>query len=87
MTPQEADALLSHVARQLGEHFDAVQILATWNEQATTRFAHIGVGNFYARTGMAHEFLDIDQSRNRAAEIQSILPTAPPDDSEEWKNS
>lgn len=49
-----------HLAR-LTEHFDAVQILATWvlpngNTEGTIR----GTGNYCARIGLAKEFLDKD---------------------------
>jgi hypothetical protein len=56
----------------LGEHFGAVQILAS-HETVTgeTVAAFWGVGNWYARTGMAHEFIERDSAQNFAWEIKN----------------
>lgn len=55
----------------LGEHFDSVQILANHTTVGgKTVAAFWGAGNWYARTGMAHEFLDQDSARNFAWEIK-----------------
>lgn len=56
----------------LGEHFDAVQILASHETvDGNTVSAFWGVGNWYTRTGMAVEFLDKDSARNFAWEMKS----------------
>jgi hypothetical protein len=64
---EEADLIEKH-ARELSEHFDTVQILATRhdpaNEDGTIYFA-IGVGNFYARYGQAVEWIIAQDERTR----------------------
>lgn len=71
--------------RLLGEHFDHVQILATWNEEGTTQRHFTGSGNWYARQGMAHDFISWDKAQTAADEISKVLPK-PDDDGENWKS-
>ena len=48
----------------LTEHTDAVQVGVTWtDDNGETQCIHIGRGNFHARTGMMHEFLERDKAR------------------------
>lgn len=79
MTNEDIEKLEAENARQaiekaleiLGEHFDSVQILANHETvEGKTVAAFWGAGNWYARTGMAHEFLDQDSARNFAWEIK-----------------
>ena len=64
-------AKLRDVVKQLGEHFDAVQIFATRHESGehdgTLRF-HVGVGNWYARYGQITYWLQMQNqdARNEA---------------------
>jgi hypothetical protein len=81
MTGTEAEKLLEETAAKLGEHFDAIQILGTWSEDGLTKCSKRGVGNWYARQGMAHEFINADLAQENAREIAEQLN--PPDD--EWK--
>lgn len=71
MTFKEAENLLEITAAQLGEHFSAVQILVSWpaGEGQGTACAKRGVGDWYARQGMAHDFIQSYQARESAAEI------------------
>lgn len=57
----------------LGEHFDAVQILVTFNEEAVSKFRHTGAGNWYARQGMAQEFIRSSQDQSLAHELSNAL--------------
>lgn len=82
MTGEDAEKLLEEFAERLGEHFDAVQIMVSWNEERVTKCAKRGTGNWYARTGMAREFLDADQAQEIAHQIQK---TQPPPDEDDWK--
>jgi len=70
--------MLNEHARQLGEHFDSVQIFASRHESgihgATLNFA-AGEGNFYAAVGqvrlwlvMREEEARVDVRQRRAAE-------------------
>lgn len=47
----------------LGEHFESVQILATFVEEGQTLRSFSGCGNWYARQGMAHEFINQEWRR------------------------
>ena len=69
MTNEEARALVQHVVDSLGEHFEAVQVLVSWPSVAGTYDCFLGSGNFYARTGMAREFMQRDQSLVAAVEM------------------
>jgi hypothetical protein len=73
MSPKEAEELLSATAAKLGEHFDAVQILASWPNTETdnggTRFCNKGSGNWFARIGMAHEFIERETAERTADEL------------------
>jgi hypothetical protein len=83
MKAEDAEKMLERIAAQLGEHFEAVQILVSWNEEGMSMCSKRGAGNWYARIGMAREFLVCDQAQTNANEIKQILP--PPDDTEDWK--
>lgn len=66
MTREEAEKLVQETAAKLGEHFDAVQILASFNEEAESNGLFHGTGNWYARIGMAREFVLFDEGQIRA---------------------
>lgn len=70
MTQEEAEIYIQKVATELGEHFDAVQILVSWNEESSTMMEASGAGNWYARQGMAREFLNKDQAQTIAHEAK-----------------
>lgn len=84
-TQEEAEEILEKAASVLGEHFDAVQILASWNEDGQTTCVKRGSGNWYARQGMAHEFINSDISQSNAYELSRVMPKPPEDDSDSWK--
>ena len=69
MTEQEVQNRCELAAAALGEHFDAVQIMVSWQESGITRSLNRGCGNWFARQGMAREFITEDQSRTLAREI------------------
>jgi len=68
MTKIEANALLQETARKLAEHFDAVQILASWQAEEDGEWAmeYNGSGNWYARRGMMQEVLQSDEAMVQA---------------------
>ncbi len=84
MTPEEIHRLVEGVATQLSEHFDAVQILVSWNEEAICKNLYAGAGNWYARQGMAHDFINQDVAQENAKQISAKLEP-PLDDAEAWK--
>lgn len=60
MTTEERNKLghlVAKVAIDLGEHFDAVQILTCICDDEGTSNISRGSGNWFARQGMAHEFI------------------------------
>lgn len=78
MTEAEAFAILDAALDRIGEHFDAVQIHASWMENGnSTQAAHRGSGNWYARESMCREFIE----RNKADEqAQFIAQKLNPDE-------
>ncbi len=73
----------------LMEHFGAVQILASFeDDQGQTINVYSGGGNWFARQGMAHDFIQKDQAHTNGSEIARALPSTPPDDDgESWRQS
>ena len=50
--------IVKKALHDLGEHFESVQILATTVSEGQTLRSFSGCGNWYARLGMAHEFIN-----------------------------
>ena len=79
MTTHSIDELnnlvLPHV-HQLMEHFDAVQILATVVSERGSELVAIGSGNWYARRGMAEEFINRDRAVTEANELAEAIQSS-----------
>lgn len=75
MSPADLDKLVSETAAKLGEHFEAVQIMVTWPDEGGngTKSLMRGTGNWYARQGMAQEFIGRDRAQEQAHEIARKL--------------
>lgn len=61
MTSEEAYAILDDLLAKYGEHFDAIQIHASWMDNdgtGSSRCIHRGGGNWYARESMSREFVE-----------------------------
>jgi len=77
MKSEDAKQMIEAIASQLSEHFDAVQILISFpcdggdGGGTATQGLCAGRGNWYARQGMAHEFINRDQAREIAYAITS----------------
>ena len=54
-------------AEQISEHTDCVQILCSWTDGGNTKYVMKGRGNWYARVGMAHAFVNNDAASSIAA--------------------
>lgn len=78
MTKEEIDAICMPFMEKLGEHCDSIQLLATWTEEGNTHRYKFGTGNWYARRGLAMEFIEQDQAQTAAKEISDALQ--PPED-------
>lgn len=83
MDVSKTDAM-AQALRVLGEHFDHVQILVTWTEQGTSQRLFNGGGNWYARQGMAHDFIKCDEAQTNASIMKDALHK-PDNDGEDWK--
>jgi hypothetical protein len=57
MNEEEAELRLNEAIKILSEHFDHVQILVSWNEEAETRDLAMGSGNWYARLALCRELI------------------------------
>jgi hypothetical protein len=64
------DQILAHFLPKLMEHCDCVQVLVSFPSM-TGGTAHNfqGYGNWFARQGMAQEFVTMDQAQTLATEI------------------
>lgn len=69
----DASQVLERCLHEIGEHFDAVQIMATRMDGQTTLRCIRGCGNFYASLGMAQEFIQEDAAKESAKLIASEL--------------
>jgi hypothetical protein len=80
MTREQAVEMLNSHAAKLSEHFDAVLILASYLEpDGTTAAVAAGQGNWYARVGMAHKFVE----KSRAEDLVEELSRQEDDDQDE----
>jgi hypothetical protein len=65
---------MDDMLRELGEHFEAIQIMGSFvDEDGHTVRVTRGVGNWYARQGVAREFLDMDAAQTTAYELSKVL--------------
>lgn len=67
--------LVDEFAAKLGEHFDSVQIMTSWNSFGDTHALFVGRGNWYSRQGLAHEFITKDKAQVAADELSRVMPT------------
>lgn len=63
MNLEELTKIVEKAAADLGEHFEAVEILASNSDGEGTKCIKRGGGNYYARIAMAQEFVDEDRVR------------------------
>ncbi len=75
MNTEKAKQMIEAIASQLSEHFDAVQILVSFPSDGGTQGLTAGRGNWYARQGMAHEFVQREQAREIAYAITPQEPS------------
>lgn len=72
---QQREAAIKECLAKLGEFYDHIQILATNEEEGKTGRCFSGSGNWFARLGMAHEFINEDMVNENAKKIgQAIHP-------------
>lgn len=69
------NGLVDQALELLSEHFDSLQIVGTFmDDENMTHCLTRGVGNWYARVGAVHEFLERDAAQTTAFEIGKVLP-------------
>ena len=73
LTPQEQSALARPHALALSEYFDTVQILVSNTTDLGTEHVFLGSGNWYARQGMAHDFINKDRAQTEAHELAGVI--------------
>lgn len=73
LSPKEQIAIVRQHVQALREHFDCVQILVSHVTDRGTEDIFDGNGNWYARQGMAREFLNRDQAVTDAHELSKTL--------------
>ena len=67
------DVVRNHVLA-LMEHFDSVQILVSVSSSIGTQNVYMGAGNWFARQGMAHDFIAQDKAHTEANEMAKLIP-------------
>lgn len=80
MNPDDFSAKAQQLLRELTEHYpDAcVQLLVCWTEEDQTKAFKTGIGNWYARQGMAHEFINSEIAEENARQLAEQIK--PPDE-------
>lgn len=76
MTADDAEEMMEEAAAKLGEHFSSVQILASLPvDGGGTSGFKVGVGDWFARQGLAHAFIQEDVASDNARHIARQLNT------------
>lgn len=76
MSDEEAVRIVDKSVSDLREFFPDVQVLVSWpddDRNGNTFDCFRGNGNWYARAGMAREFLMRDESKTTAHEVSKKL--------------
>lgn len=86
MTTEEVMKLIQMCAAQISEHTGhSVQIMTCFsaNGQITPIFG--GLGSWFERKGLVHEFLESDKDHSLAHEISEVINPDPPE--EDWQKA
>lgn len=87
MSDLERHKVIKAITAQLAEHFEHIQVLVSWNENQETHCIKTGVGNWYARQGMAHAFITEDVAQENARQVSDAIilkQEMNEDEDEEW---
>lgn len=76
MSDLHLNDLADSCIQRLLEHCDAVQILMTGSRIGGDQCWSLarGGGNWYARQGLAHEFINSDVAQENARQLSMVLP-------------
>ncbi len=88
MSNEKVKGLVEKMLIEMTEHFPDchVQVLMTFNSDGLTKSVSSGVGNWYARQGLAHEFINSDIAQENARQIADAI-SPPSDTGEAWKEN
>ncbi len=75
MNTSEIETKLDELLTQITEFIPDchIEILATWTEEGKTKSVATGYGNWYARQGMAHEFITDSIALENAKQLASRI--------------
>lgn len=73
LSTNEQLAIVRQHVTALSEFFDSVQVLVSNSTDAGTENIFLGAGNWFARQGMAHDFINKDRAHTEAHEIASAI--------------
>ena len=59
------EKIVQQAIDMLGEHFDCVQIFVTTKNSGYTETIATGIGNYYARIGIARDWIIREEERSR----------------------
>lgn len=69
----DIEKMILEFLAKLGEHCDSIQVMASWNEDGATQCFKLGSGNWYARQGMAQDFIKFDTAQTNAYEVGKAI--------------
>lgn len=73
MDRAQNEALIDKALDTLGEHFEAIQIIATDSDGGGSLYVARGRGNFYARKGAVHQWLENDRHDDAAQYVKDAI--------------
>lgn len=73
LSADEQLAIVRQHILALSEFFDTVQILVSNTTDAGTEHVFLGSGNWFARQGMAHDFINKDRAQTEAHELAGVI--------------
>lgn len=88
MTQEQKLQLVDRAVLMLSEVFPNIQIsVSEPNQQGDgTAYIHRGYGDWFARIGLCHQFLKLDEASETATKVANLI-NRPPEEGESWKES
>lgn len=85
MSESEIIYLIERCAALIGEHGNVQILVSIPVDKGGTKGIKRGCGDWYARQGLAQEFIQQDRAQNIGEEVARRID--PPDDGEAWKHA
>lgn len=73
METEQIEKEVQQAVARLSEIVPHIQVFVSWNKDEITHFYKLGAGNWYARQGMAHSFINQDIAQDNAVQISECL--------------